>query len=287
MKIAVFGSHGQLGRKMQDWEKEHVGMHEFVYTDIEDIDITNAEAVDNFISAYRPQVMINCAAYTAVDKAEDEPEVADRINRYAVQLLSEAACRYNVFMVHISTDYVFDGLHYCPYVETDAAAPVSVYGSTKWKGEQAMMQSGCRGVIVRTAWLYSEYGNNFVKTMLRLGTEKEQISVVCDQVGTPTYAGDLAEAIMCIVNHNDKIEGVQCYHFSNEGAISWYDFSQAIMEISHKSCKVSTILGAQYKAKAYRPYYSVLDKSKIKQHFGISIPYWKDSLVACIRLLQM
>lgn len=287
MRIVVFGAHGQLGHKMQDYDKEHVGEHEFVFTDIEDIDITNAEAIDKYISVYKPQVMINCAAYTAVDKAEDEPELADRINRYAVQLLSEAAYRYNVFMVHISTDYVFDGLHYCPYVETDATSPVSVYGSTKWQGEQAMMQSGCRGVIIRTAWLYSEYGNNFVKTMLRLGTEKEQISVVCDQVGTPTYAGDLAEAIMCIVNNNAKVAGVQCYHFSNEGAISWYDFSQAIMEISHKTCKVNTILGAQYKAKASRPYYSVLDKSKIKQHFGISIPYWKDSLVTCIRLLQM
>lgn len=286
MKIVVFGAHGQLGRKIQDWDKEHAGEHEFVFTDIEDIDITNAEAIESFMSAYKPQVMINCAAYTAVDRAEDEQESAYRINCYAVQLLSEAASRHDAFMVHVSTDYVFDGLHYCPYVETDATSPVSVYGATKWKGEQAMQQSGCKGVIIRTAWLYSEYGNNFVKTMLRLGTEKEQISVVCDQVGTPTYAGDLAEAIMCVVNNKDKVDGLQYYHFSNEGAISWFDFSQAIMEISHKSCKVNTILGANYPAKAHRPYYSVLDKSKIKQHFGISIPYWKDSLVKCIHLLQ-
>ncbi|MBO4581212.1 MAG: dTDP-4-dehydrorhamnose reductase [Bacteroidales bacterium] len=286
MKIAVFGANGQLGRKFQDWNREHSGEHDFVFTDIDTLDITCKRQIEDFMQKHRPQAMINCAAYTAVDKAEDEPESAGKINHAAVELLSEAACAHHAFMVHVSTDYVFDGTQCRPYVESDATSPVSVYGNTKLKGEQAMQKSGCCGVIIRTAWLYSEYGNNFVKTMLRLGHEKTQINVVCDQVGTPTYAGDLAEVIMQILNIRHSIKGVECYHFSNEGAISWYDFSQAIMSGARLDCKVMPILGKDYPAKAHRPYYSVLDKSKIKQRLSIEIPYWKHSLDKCIRILS-
>ncbi len=286
MKIAVFGANGQLGRKIQDWNKEHAGEHDFVFTDIDSLDITDKRQIDDFMRMHQPQVMINCAAYTAVDKAEDEPETADSINHIAVKLLSEAAGAHHAFMVHVSTDYVFDGMQCRPYVETDSTAPMSVYGKTKLAGELAMQHSGCCGVIIRTAWLYSEYGNNFVKTMLRLGHEKKQISVVCDQVGTPTYAGDLADAIMKTIVHCNDINGVECYHFSNEGVISWYDFSQAVMSIARLDCKVMPILGKYYPAKAHRPYYSVLDKSKIKQCLSIEIPYWKHSLDKCMRILS-
>lgn len=284
MKIVVFGANGQLGRKLRDYSA-NCAKHQFIFTDIEELDITNPSAVNDFIQQQQPEVMINCAAYTAVDKAETEPELADKINHKAVEILARTATKYNSFFVHVSTDYVFDGRACQPYTEKDATGPISIYGSTKLAGEQAFSDSGCKGAIVRTAWLYSEYGNNFVKTMLRLGKEKELLTVVFDQIGTPTYAGDLAEAIMTIVDNKEQIPGQEIFHFSNEGAISWYDFATTIMELSALKCKVLPILSSQYKVLANRPNYSVFDKSKYKNYFAKEIPYWKKSLEVCLHIL--
>ncbi len=272
-KVLVTGCDGQLGNELK------LLLPEAIFTDVNTLDITDKTAVDNFVRNNNVKVIVNCAAYTAVDKAEDDAELAKKINETGPENLAKTGCK----IIHISTDYVFNGSNCKPYTPDDEPAPVSVYGKTKLAGEIAVKKEAKEYAIIRTAWLYSSYSNNFVKTMRRLGAEKETLNVVCDQTGTPTYAKDLAEAIVKIIPQlNETNSGI--YHFSNEGTCSWYDFATEIMELSNLSCKVYPILSVEYPTKATRPFYSVLDKSKLKKTFNISIPHWKESLKKCLKL---
>ena len=283
--ILITGANGQLGNCLRDLAVEYQERYRFFYTDVEELDITDAAAIDRYIADNQIQIIINAAAYTAVDKAEDDVDMAYKLNRDAVRNLAEVAKAHNCLLVHISTDYVFSGECCHPYKEDDTPAPKSVYGASKLAGEQAVAEVGCRAIIIRTSWLYSEYGHNFVKTMLRLGDERKEVSVVCDQIGGPTYAGDLAQAIFLCLTSNLEKKGIQVYHFANEGVISWYDFAKAIMEISGKPCAVFPIFTGEYPAKAPRPAYSVFNLRKTKTELGISIPYWRDSLALIINKL--
>ena len=270
MNILITGCNGQLGNEMQLLEKENP-QHTYYNTDVQELDITNQEAVSRFVDDHQIDGIVNCAAYTAVDKAEDNQELA------------EAVEKRGGWFIQISTDYVFDGTNHTPYVETDPVCPNSTYGRTKLAGEQAAQQACSRTMIIRTAWLYSTFGNNFVKTMIRLGNEKSELGVIFDQIGTPTYARDLALCIMTAINQGVK-PGV--YHFSNEGVISWYDFTKAIHRIAGiNDCHVRPLHTSEYPTPAARPHYSVLDKTKIKQTYGIEIPYWEESLRECIAKL--
>lgn len=284
--ILITGSNGQLGNCLRDLAAEYQDKYRFFYTDVEELDITNAAAIDRYVTDNHIHIIINAAAYTAVDKAEDDVDMAYKLNRDAVRNLAEVAHEHNCLLVHISTDYVFSGESSHPYKEDDTPAPKSVYGASKLAGEQAIEESGCRAIIIRTSWLYSEYGHNFVKTMLKLGSEREEVSVVCDQIGGPTYAGDLAKVIMTLVTKDDQQNGVQFYHFANEGTISWYDFAKAIMEIAGNGCQVKSILTGEYPAKAPRPAYSVFNLDKIKQEIGADTPFWRDSLTLTINKLS-
>lgn len=271
----VVGANGQLGNELRLLLGDKAE-----YVDRNELDITDKQAVLDFVRPEKYQAVINCAAYTAVDKAEDEPELAEKINRDGPANLALTG----VPLVHVSTDYVFDGQNCVPYTEDDRANPRSVYGVTKLAGEQAVLAVADTAVIIRTAWLYSEFGNNFVKTMRRLGAERDSLNVVFDQAGTPTYAKDLAQAIVDILPQlSPEVKGI--YHFSNEGVCSWYDFALAIMQKSNLSCKVSPIESSQYPTKALRPSYSVLNKGKIKKTFGIEIRHWKAALDECINNL--
>lgn len=284
--IIVTGANGQLGNSIRRLSAGYP-QFAFVFTDIDTLDLCDASAVDAFVREKQADYILNCAAYTAVDKAEDDEALCRRVNCDAVRNMGKAARSVGAKLIHVSTDYVFDGTHHQPYVETDATCPVSVYGRTKLAGEQAISEVCPEAVIIRTAWLYSEYGNNFVKTMLRLGREREQLSVVFDQVGTPTYAGDLAEAILSILSQAEAghfVPGI--YHFSNEGVCSWYDFSVKIMELGGVSCRVLPIESKDYPAKAPRPHFSVLNKAKIKATYSMGIPHWEASLRICIKQLQ-
>ena len=275
-----------MGNCLRDLAAAYQDKYRFFYTDVEELDITDAAAIDRYVSDNQIHVIINAAAYTAVDKAEDDVEMAYKLNRDAVRNLAEVAREHDCLLVHVSTDYVFSGEACHPYKENDTPAPKSVYGSSKLAGEQAVAESGCRAIIIRTSWLYSEYGHNFVKTMLKLGSERSEVSVVCDQIGGPTYAGDLAKVIMALVTKDDQQNGVQFYHFANEGTISWYDFAKAIMEIAGNGCQVKSIFTGEYPAKAARPAYSVFNLRKVKEKIGISIPYWRDSLILIINKLH-
>ena len=281
MNLLVTGCYGQLGREL-----EHLAScnpeHQWFFTDIDSLDITDIDAVERCFSEHSVDVCINCAAYTAVDKAEDEPDLAARVNTLAPQVLAETCLKHNALLVHISTDYVFDGNGTSPYQVDTPVHPQSVYGSTKAEGERLIRKSGCKHVIVRTAWLYSSTGKNFVKTMLMLGDTKDEINVVNDQRGCPTWAHDLAQALVTLIDHYGSNPVYETFHFTNEGNITWYDFACAIMEVGGKHCRVNPITTDQYPAKAHRPAYSVLDLSKIKQVTGLEIPYWRDSLVKCI-----
>ncbi|MBQ3751556.1 MAG: dTDP-4-dehydrorhamnose reductase [Bacteroidales bacterium] len=283
--ILITGANGQLGNCLRDLAAEYQERYRFFYTDVEELDITDAAAIDRYVADNQIQIIVNAAAYTAVDKAEDDVDMAYKLNRDAVRNLAEVSKAHDCLLVHISTDYVFSGESCHPYKEDDTPAPKSVYGASKLAGEQAVAQVGCRAIIIRTSWLYSEYGHNFVKTMLRLGDERKEVSVVCDQIGGPTYAGDLAQAIFLCLTSNLEKKGIQVYHFANEGVISWYDFAKAIMEISGKSCAVFPIFTGEYPAKAPRPAYSVFNLRKTKTELGISIPYWRDSLALIINKL--
>lgn len=281
-KILITGAHGQLGSALSGLLQST--LYNVVCTDYDSLDITNSEAVESFIGEGKFDYIVNCAAYTQVDRAEEDADNADLLNHIAVANIANAALNCGGRVIHISTDYVFDGNHFVPYVESDEPAPRSVYGSTKLAGERDLFDIAPDSIVVRTAWLYSATGNNFVKTMLRLGKEKDSIRVVYDQIGSPTYAPDLASAILTIIESETWVPGV--YHFTNEGVISWYDFAKAIFRISGVHCEVSPILSSEYKTLAVRPHYSVLDKSKIKSVFGVNIPYWEDSLQLCIKLLN-
>lgn len=283
MNILVTGCNGQLGNEIQLLEKEN-GKHVFFNTDVNELDITDENAINAFVDANNIDGIINCAAYTAVDKAESNEALCHTLNATAPSYLAAAMGKRGGWMVQVSTDYVFDGTKHTPYSETDPTCPDSVYGRTKLEGEQLVRQHCERAMIVRTAWLYSIFGNNFVKTMIRLGKEKTELGVIFDQIGTPTYARDLAVAIMTAVEKG-IIPGI--YHFSNEGVTSWYDFTKAIHRIAGISgCHVRPIHTEEYPTPARRPHYSVLDKTKIKATYNIEVPYWEESLAECISKLD-
>ena len=282
--ILITGANGQLGNCLRDLAADYQDKYLFHYTDVAELDITDAAAVEAYVVDNRIDIILNAAAYTAVDKAEDDEENSYRINCTAVGNLAEAARKHGLFLVHISTDYVFSGDSETPYVETDTPAPMSVYGSTKLAGERAIVASGCRAVIIRTSWLYSEYGHNFVKTMLKLGRERDGVRVVCDQIGGPTYAGDLAKAVMAMLEHQPET-GVEFYHFANEGVCSWFDFAKAIMEMAGLPCRVEAIPSSEYPAKAHRPPFSVFNLDKTKAAIRMAIPHWRDSLELTINKL--
>ena len=283
MRILVTGANGQLGNEMRDLAVKYA-QHTYFFTDVQELDICNAQAVEAFVRDNAIELIVNCAAYTAVDKAEDNADLCDRLNHLAPAGLADAAERVGAALIHVSTDYVFDGTAHVPYTEEVAPCPNSVYGCTKLAGEREVMARCRRAMIIRTAWLYSEYGNNFVKTMLRLGRERETLGVVFDQIGTPTYAADLAEAIFAAIGQG-VTPGI--YHFSDEGVCSWYDFTVAIHRLAGIStCKVSPLHTDEYPAKAPRPHYSVLDKTKIKRTLGIDIPHWEESLARCVARLE-
>ena len=282
MNILVTGCNGQLGNEIQLLEKLHQH-HTFFNTDVQELDITDRESVRRFVMTNSIDGIINCAAYTAVDKAETNRQLCQLLNADAPGFLAAAIEERGGWIIQISTDYVFDGSNHLPYVESDPVCPNSTYGRTKLAGEEAVISHCSRSMIIRTAWLYSTFGNNFVKTMIRLGKEKTEIGVIFDQIGTPTYAHDLAIAIFVAVEN-----GIQpgIYHFSNEGVISWYDFTKAIHRLAGiDNCRVRPLHTSEYPTPAARPHYSVLDKTKMKQKYGIDIPYWEDSLKKCIEKL--
>ena len=282
MRILITGCNGQLGNEMQLLEKENP-QHTYFNTDVAELDISDQTAVERFVGEYEIDGIVNCAAYTAVDKAEANEALCQKLNAEAPAYLARAVVQRGGWMIQISTDYVFDGTKHTPYTEDDDTCPNSVYGQTKLVGELNVQKLCERSMIIRTAWLYSTFGNNFVKTMIRLGREKPELGVIFDQIGTPTYARDLAVAIMTAVNEG-IVPGI--YHFSNEGVISWYDFTKAIHRIAGiKDCKVRPLHTSEYPTPANRPHYSVLDKTRIKTVYGIEIPYWEESLAECIAKL--
>jgi dTDP-4-dehydrorhamnose reductase len=281
MKILVTGGKGQLGSSLKRLSGSFPELN-FFFTDIEDFDITNLVEVKNILHRTEFTHLINCAAYTAVDKAETEPEKARLINVTAVKNLAEISQKHNIKLIHISTDYVFDGNQSRPYTESDIANPKNTYGITKFEGEKAALENCGQSIVIRTSWLYSEYGSNFVKTILKLKEDRTQIKVVCDQIGTPTYAGDLAEAILNIIAGKKSFLKPEIYHYSNEGVASWYDFADEIITLTSSKCEILPITTEQYPLPAYRPFYSLLLKTKIKYDFGLSIPHWKKSLKKCL-----
>jgi len=273
--ILVTGGNGQLGSELGEIAPNYPD-YNFLFTDVKQLDITNHTAVKEFLEIHNINVIINCAAYTAVDKAESEPELADAINHLAVANFARLSKDNKIKLIHISTDYVFDGINHKPYVETDTPNPQSVYGKTKLDGELAMQHiNPPNSIIIRTSWVYSKFGNNFVKTMLRLAETKDEISIVADQIGTPTNAADLADFILKILPKISN-ETLELFHYSNEGVCSWYDFAKAIFEIEGLPIKVSPIESSLYSTPALRPFYSVLNKEKIKSMYGIKIPYWRN-----------
>ena len=281
--ILVTGSMGQLGSEIKELSSNY--NYNFFFTTRDDIDITSKDSIKEFCQTNSINVIINCAAYTAVDKAQSDIENADLVNRKAVKKLSIVAKELDIKLIHISTDYVFDGKNFKPYVEEFQTNPQSVYGKTKLDGENEIRDiNPLNSIIIRTSWVYSYYGNNFVKTMLRLGKEKEELGVIFDQVGTPTYAKDLAITILDIIPQIEN-QKVEIYNYSNEGVLSWYDFAKEIMKMAKLNCKVKAIETYQYPTPAKRPHFSLLNKSKIKSKFNLEIPYWKDGLDDCLKRL--
>jgi len=285
--ILVTGANGQLGQAIKLIAGNYPAFN-FIYTDYQELDITNASAIAEFFSQQTIHACVNCAAYTAVDKAEAEEEKAFQLNFEAALNLAEACLQHNAQLVHISTDYVFDGRYYRPYTERDEASPQSIYGASKLRGEAAALGANPDTVVIRTSWLYSQFGVNFVKRMKELMQERPSLNVVFDQVGSPTYAVDLAQVILQVLVHRQDnpetaVGGV--YHYSNEGVTSWYDFAVTIKELTGSACEISPITSDQYPTPAQRPAYSVLNKQKIRETFGIKIPYWRDSLQQCLKQL--
>ncbi len=283
MKILITGGNGQLGNEVHLLADTYP-QHTYFFTDIQELDICNEQAINDYVNEHEIDLIVNCAAYTAVDQAEDNVDLCDKLNHIAPGYLANAIQKRGGSIIQISTDYVFNGKSYLPYVETNVTCPESVYGNTKLAGEKAVMSNCEQAMVIRTSWLYSTFGNNFVKTMMRLGKERDKLGVIFDQVGTPTYARDLALAIFAAINKG-IVPGI--YHFSNEGVCSWYDFTVAIHRIANiKNCKILPLHTADYPTKAVRPHYSVLDKTKIKETFHIEIPHWEESLKQCIALLD-
>jgi dTDP-4-dehydrorhamnose reductase len=281
--ILVTGANGQLGSEIQELSNNFEA--NYFFTDRNSLDITDQNALINYIQTNNIDTIINCAAYTAVDKAESDIENTNKVNHLSVKYMAEIAKEKNIKFVHVSTDYVFDGKNYKPYTEDDTVSPNGIYGKTKLDGEKALQEINPKNsIIIRTSWVYSSYGANFVKTMLRLGKEKEQLGVIFDQVGTPTYAKDLAYTILEILPKIDNVN-VEIYNYSNEGVLSWYDFSKEIMRMAKLKCEVNPIETKEYPTPATRPHYSLLNKAKIKKTFNITIPYWKDSLDECLKKL--
>ena len=291
MNIIVTGACGQLGTELRNLSAGSTD--NYFFTDIvqllaervDMLDITNAAAVEDYVARVKPDVIVNCAAYTNVDKAEDDFQGADLLNRAAVGNLARCAAAFGAVLIHISTDYVFGGDARAPYKEDDAKKPLGVYGRTKLAGEEEVEASGCKAIIIRTSWLYSPYGKNFVKTMMSLMASRDSVGVVADQVGSPTYAADLAVAIVDIIKRHMLLHtGV--YHYSNQGVVSWFDFAREIARLDGSACKVRPLRSSEFPSKVERPHYSVLDKSKIQEVFGVDVPYWKDSLAKCIERLK-
>ncbi|NOZ36025.1 MAG: dTDP-4-dehydrorhamnose reductase [Chlorobi bacterium] len=285
--ILVTGANGQLGNEIKKTTSAFKNFH-FLFTDVEELDITKPDNIQKFYLKNKFDYIINCAAYTNVDKAETDKINADKINAEAVKNLSEISEKYKIPLIHISTDYVFDGKSKIPYKESDYTNPQSVYGKTKLKGEK-YVENAYEGIIIRTSWLYSSFGNNFVKTMLRLGRERNEINVVSDQSGSPTYAADLAQTILEIIkqkieNQEHNFSGI--YHYSNEDSCTWYEFAKEIMQNANLKCKVNPVSSEEYPTPTKRPKYSLLDKTKIKKTFGVTVPFWKDSLQKCLILLS-
>ena len=283
LNILITGSKGQLGSEITKLSYNY--KYNFFFTDKAELDITNQQSIQAYIEKNNINSIINCAAYTAVDKAEEEKNLADKINHQAVKYLAKISQEKNIKLIHISTDYVFDGKNFRPYVETDRTHPNGIYGKTKLDGEQAIQKiNPNNSMIIRTSWVYSSFGANFVKTMLRLGKERDSLGVIFDQVGSPTYAKDLAKTILNIL---PKIENknVEIYNYSNEGVLSWYDFAKEIMRMAKIDCNINPIETKEYPTPATRPHYSLLNKNKIKKEFNIIIPFWKDSLDECLKTM--
>ena len=282
MNILVTGANGQLGNEMQ--RLGSVSPNNYIFTDVAELDITDAGAVRQAVEQTQAEVIVNCAAYTNVERAEEDESTADRLNHLAVKNLADAAAVCGATLIHISTDYVFDGTAHTPYTEQMPTSPLGAYGRTKLAGEKAVIESGCSYLILRTAWLYSAFGTNFLKTMLRLTAEKEQLNVVFDQAGTPTYAGDLALALFSVIESEQFRGNEGIYHFSDEGICSWYDFAVEIAAAAgHDKCRIQPCHTSEFPTKAARPAYSVLDKTKFKTTFGIEIPHWRESLLYCLK----
>jgi len=283
LNILVIGRDGQLGSEIEVLSKFY--SYNFIFTSREELDITNREAIEIFVNKNRINTIINCGAYTAVDNAEKEEVLADKINHLAVRDLGRISKENNIKLIHISTDYVFDGTNFKPYTESDKTNPTSVYGKTKLNGEKALIKINPKNtVIVRTSWVYSSFGVNFVKTMLCFGKDRDSLDVIFDQIGTPTYARDLAKVILDIL---PKIENssVEIYNYSNEGVLSWYDFAKEVMRMAKLKCKINPIETKEYPTPAKRPHYSLLNKAKIKKEFNLQIPFWKDSLDECLKVM--
>lgn len=286
-RILVTGKNGQLGSSVAKVAKGYP-QYNMTFVGRNELDLSQAQSIKEYFKTKTVDIIINCAAYTAVDKAESEPELADQINHLAVKQLAQITKDQNAILIHISTDYVFNGQRHKPYVETDLVDPINVYGQTKLRGEQAIHTVKPKWIIIRTSWLYSEFGNNFVKTMLRLSKEKENLNIIYDQVGSPTYAVDLAEAIFNILSRHLKLvkKSPETLHYTNEGVISWYDFAKTIFELSNNNCHVTPIGVKDYPTSAKRPNYSVLNKFKVKQSYNLNIPFWRDSLETCLKELE-
>lgn len=285
LNVLVTGANGQLGREMRTLGAN--SQHRYLFTDIAELDITDNDAVRQYVQAEQIGAIVNCAAYTNVDRAEDDPATADRINCLAAHNLAKAARECGATLFHISTDYVFGGQGNVPFREEDPTAPLGVYGTTKLAGEEAVTTSGCKYLIFRTAWLYSPYGNNFMKTMLHLTANKPELQVVFDQVGTPTCAADLARVIFERIESGDYAGREGIYHFSDEGVCSWYDFAHEIAALAGQTaCRIRPCHSSEFPSKVRRPNFSVLDKTKVKATFGIAIPHWRDSLAQCLRIFN-
>lgn len=280
--ILVTGANGQLGTEMQILSK--TSKDRYIFTDVAELDITNLAAIRQMVVENNIDVIVNCAAYTNVDKAEEDEKIANLLNNTSVGYLANVVKEVGATLIHISTDYVFDGAAHIPYTEEHPTTPIGVYGRTKLDGEKSVVASDCNYIIIRTSWLYSQWGNNFVKTMQRLTNGRDTLNVIFDQIGTPTYAGDLANAIGEIINSN-QITKKGIYHFSNEGVCSWYDFAKMICDMSGNKCEIYPIHSSEFPSKVTRPLYSVLDKTKFKNTFNLSIPHWVDSLKICISKL--